>query len=119
LENGGLDAAARFWHPEISWRAVEGAPDDVGEMHGVEAVRDYVTDWFETFDDFKSVPEEVLDVGGDQVVAVVRISGRARSSGVPTEQRYASVFTVREGKVVRVREYATKDEALAAIGLEQ
>jgi len=116
---GGLDAAAEFWHPEINWRAMEGAPDDVGEMQGIEAARRYVEDWFDTFHDFESVPEELLDIGNDQVVAVIHISGRARSSGIPTEQRYANVSTIRDGKVVRVREYATKDEALKALGLEE
>jgi len=117
LERGGVDAAAKFWHPEISWRAIEGAPDDVGEMHGIEAARRYVEDWFDTFDDFRSEPEELIAVGDDQVVAVVHISGRAKTSGIETELRYASVSTVRDGKIVRVREYATKDEAFQAVGL--
>jgi ketosteroid isomerase-like protein len=119
LARGGVDAAAEFWHPAISWRAIENAPDDVGEMHGIEAARRYVEDWFDTFDDFESVPEEVLALGNDQVLAVIHISGRARSSGIPTEQRYANVSTIRDGKIVRVREYATKDEALKAAGLEE
>jgi ketosteroid isomerase-like protein len=40
------------------------------------------------------------------------------ASGVPTELRFASVFTIRAGKVVRGREYMTKDEALAAVAKE-
>jgi ketosteroid isomerase-like protein len=116
---GDIDAAAEFWHPEINWRAMEGAPDDVGEMHGIDAARRYVEDWFDTFDDFESVPEEVLALGNDQVLAVIHISGRARSSGIPTEQRYANVSTIRDDKVVRVREYATKADALKAVGMEE
>ena len=41
----GVDGLASFWHPDIEWRAVEGAPDDVGEMHGREALRRYAQDW--------------------------------------------------------------------------
>jgi len=118
LSERGVTAAAEFWHPAINWRAMEGAPDDVGEMNGIEAALRYVQDWFDTFDDFKSEPEELLDVGGDQVVAVIHITGRAKLSGLPTELRYASVSTIRDGKIVRVREYATKAEALKAVGLE-
>ena len=29
-ERGGLDARAEFWHPDITWRAAEGALDGVG-----------------------------------------------------------------------------------------
>jgi ketosteroid isomerase-like protein len=119
LERDDVDAADEFWHPEVSWRAMEGAPDDVGEMHGIAAVRRYVEDWFDTFDDFRSEPEELIDVGNDQVVAVVHITGRAKSSGVPTDMRYANVSTIRDGKIVRGREYATKAEALKAVGLSE
>ena len=118
VANDGLEAMAEFLHPEINWRAQEGAPDDVGEMHGLEAARRYVEDWFETFDDFTTVPEELLDAGGDHVVGVLHVTGRAKLSGLPTELRYASVSTIRDGKIVRVREYATKAEALKAVGLE-
>jgi ketosteroid isomerase-like protein len=119
FERGDIDAAAEFWHPEISWRAAEGAPDDVGEMHGIEAARRYVEDWFDTFDDFRSEPQELIPVGDDQVVVVHISSGRAKRSGIETELRYASVATVRDGKIVRVREYLTKGEALKAVGLQQ
>jgi ketosteroid isomerase-like protein len=119
LARGGVDAAAELWHPKISWRAVENAPDDVGEMRGIAAARRYVEDWFDTFDEFTSEPEELIAVGDDQVVAVIHVSGRARVSGIRTETRYASVSTIRDGKVARVREYSTKDEALKAVGLEE
>jgi ketosteroid isomerase-like protein len=119
LERGDIDAAAEFWHPEISWRAAEGAPDDVGEMHGIEAARRYVEDWFDTFDDFRSEPQELIPVGDDQVVVVHIGSGRAKRSGIESELRYASVATLHDGKIVRVREYLTKSEALKAVGLEE
>ena len=110
----GFDGLAEFLHPEINWRAIEGAPDDVGEMNGIEAARRYVQDWPDTFDDFTSEIEEVCDVGGDQVVAVIHNAGRAKRSGVPTELRYAALYTIRDGKVVRIREYVTRTEALQA-----
>jgi ketosteroid isomerase-like protein len=29
FKGGDLDAVAEFWHPDIDWRAVEGAADDM------------------------------------------------------------------------------------------
>jgi ketosteroid isomerase-like protein len=113
----GFDGLAEFLHPEINWRAMEGAPDDVGEMDGIEAARRYVQDWPDMFDDFTSEIEELCDVSDDQVVAVIHNSGRAKRSGVPTELRYAALYTIRDGKIVRIREYATRAEALEAAGL--
>src|SRR5512132_4601183 len=88
--DGGLDAMGEFADPDIDWRAAEGAIDDVGEMHGPVAVRRYLQDWIDMFDNITNVPEELLDVGDDRVVAVQHAGGRAKASGVDTEIRYAS-----------------------------
>src|SRR5213592_78075 len=82
---GGLDAMSDFWADDIDYRAVEGALDDRGPMHGKDAVRAYVQDWLDMFDDFKVEPMELIDAGEDQVIAVGRISGRAKLSGVETD----------------------------------
>jgi ketosteroid isomerase-like protein len=115
----GLDALAEFWDADISWRAIEGAPDDVGEMRGPEAVRRYLQDWLDMFDDVTNVPEEVLDLGDDRVVAVQHATGRAKASGVQTDIRYAVVYTLRDGKIVRGREYIDRNQALEAVGLRE
>jgi ketosteroid isomerase-like protein len=117
--DGGVDAAAEFWDPDITWRAAEGAIDDVGEMHGPEAVRRYVQDWFDMFDDLAVVAEEVIDAGDDRVVAVQRITGRAKLSGIETEIRFSVVSTLRDGKIVQGREYMDKEQALEAAGLRE
>jgi ketosteroid isomerase-like protein len=115
--DGGLDALAEFWDDAINWRAIEGAPDDVGEMQGVDAMRRYLQDWVDTFEDITSVPTELLDAGDGRVIAVLHVTGRARLSGVTTELRYAIVYTLRGGKLVRGREYANRHEALKAVEL--
>jgi ketosteroid isomerase-like protein len=117
--DGGLDAMAEFWDPDIDWRAAEGAVDDVGEMHGPVALRRYVQDWIDTFDNFSVVAEELRDVGDDRVLAIQRLNGRAKLSGTQTDLRYAVVYTVRGAKVVRAREYLSVDEALEASGLSK
>jgi ketosteroid isomerase-like protein len=115
----GLDAMAEFWDPDIVWRAAEGAIDDVGEMHGLAAVRRYVQEGFDTFDLLSLVVEELRDVGDDRVLAIQRLKGRAKLSGIEVELRYAGVNTLRDGKVVLVREYLRVEDALKAVGLEE
>jgi ketosteroid isomerase-like protein len=121
FDGGGLDAVAAFWHPAIDWRAVEGAADDVGVLHGVQAMRRYYEDWVETFDGIQSEVEEVLGDAGENLAVVVRVSGRGRASGVPVDSRYSVVYTIRDRLIVRGREYGTPAEALAELerlGLE-
>jgi ketosteroid isomerase-like protein len=115
----GLDGMAEFYDPDIDWRAAEGAIDDVGEMHGPDAVRRYAQDWIDTFDGFSVVAEELRDAGDDRVLAIQRLKGRAKLSGTETDLRYAVVYTVRDGKVLRGREYLSVEDALAAVGLRE
>jgi ketosteroid isomerase-like protein len=117
--DGGVDAIAEFWDPDINWRAAEGAIDDVGEMHGPEAVRRYIQDWFDMFDDLTVVVEDLVDAGDDRVVAAQRMTGRAKVSGIETEIRFSVVYTVRDGKIVQGREYMDKEQALDAVGLRE
>ena len=115
----GLDASLEYSTDDIEHRAVEGAVDDRGPMRGKEAVRAYIQDWLDTFDDFKTEPVELIAVGDDQVVAVVRLSGRAKASGIETDLTFAVLYTVRDGKLARGREYETREEALEAAGLSE
>jgi ketosteroid isomerase-like protein len=116
--DGGLDAAAEFWDAQINWRAAEGAPDDAGPISGVDAMRAYAQDWLDDFDELRVEAEELIDAG-EQVVAVQRIRGRAKASGIETDLRYAVVYTIRNGKIVRGREYWERAQALEAAGLRE
>ena len=119
FNRGDLDAWFEYWADDIDYRAAEGALDDRGPMHGKDAVRAYAQDWLDMFDDFKMEPVELVDAGEDQVIAVLRISGRAKLSGVETDLTYAALYTIRDGKVARGREYWTKEQALEAAGLPE
>ncbi|HEY8639727.1 MAG TPA: nuclear transport factor 2 family protein [Solirubrobacterales bacterium] len=119
LASDGLDALAEYWTDDVDHRAIEGALDDRGPMHGKDALRAYVRDWLDTFDDFRTEPVELIDAGEDKVIAVQRVSGRAKLSGVETDLTYAVLYTIRDGKIARGREYAARDEALKAAGLRE
>ena len=114
-----LDAVAEHWTDDVDHRAAEGALDDRGPMHGKDAVRAYLQDWLDMFDDLTVEPLELIDAAEDQVIAVLRFGGRAKLSGVETDLTYAVVYTIRDGKIARGREYWTKEQALEAAGLSE
>ena len=116
---GGLDRYMDHFTDDVDYRAVEGGPDDTGPIHGKDALRAWLQDWIDTFDEFWFEPVELIDAGADTVVAVERFGGRAKLSGVDTDQTEAVVFSIRDGKVARCREYATRSEALEAIGSQR
>ena len=113
--SGGVDAAAEFWHPDVEWRAVDGAADDVGVIRGRDALRRYYEDWIDTLAELRAEVEEILFEADDRVAAVIQNSGRGRASGVATQGRYYVACVVRDGQIVAGREYATSDEALEAV----
>jgi ketosteroid isomerase-like protein len=117
FNRGDLDTWLAYLADDIDHRAAEGALDDRGPMHGKDAVRAYMQDWLDLFDDLKVEPVELIDAGENKVIAVTRISGRAKQSGVETDLTYAALYTIRDGEIARGREYWTKEQALEAAGL--
>jgi ketosteroid isomerase-like protein len=102
-----------IWHPEIDWRAMEGAPDDVGPMHGRDQLRRYYDEWLELFEDITIEATGLREVGAS-VVATFSVSARSRSAGMVTELAFAAVIKIGDGRIVGGREYATLEEAVAA-----
>ena len=116
---GGLDRYMEQFADDVEYRAVEGAPDDVGPIHGKTALRAWLQDWMDTFDGFWFKAVEFIDASEDQVVVVERFGGRAKLSGIEAEQTEAVVSTIRDGKIARYREFITRAEALEAVGLRE
>ena len=116
---GGLDRYMEHFTDDVVYRAVEGAPDEPGPIHGKDAVRAWLQDWIDMFDGFRMEPVELIDAGGDTVVAVERFGGRAKLSGVETDQIIGDVITIRNGKIARGHEYPTREQALEAAGLRE
>jgi ketosteroid isomerase-like protein len=92
--------------------------EERGSRRGHDGLRAWFRDWYEVFEDFEHRLVEVIDAG-EQIVSVGIDSGRGRGSGVEVERLIAGVWTIREGKVVRVAWFATRKEALEAAGLSE
>ena len=116
---GGLDRYMEHFTDDVVYRAVAGAPDEPDLINGRDAVRAWLQDWIDMFDGFRMEPVELIDAGGDTVVAVERFGGHAKLSGVETDQIIGDVITIRNGKIARGHEYATREQALEAAGLSE
>jgi hypothetical protein len=53
---------------------------------------------------FQVTPQEILPVGDDRVISLGRYSGQGANG--PVDVRYAHLWTVSEGKVVRFEQFA-------------
>jgi ketosteroid isomerase-like protein len=75
----------------------------------------FIDAWDEWYPEF----EEVIDVGPETILIVTRVRARGKGSGVPVEARGASIWSVRDGKVVSAKLFQSKAEALAALGVSE
>lgn len=71
----------------------------------------------EVWHEFRVTPERFVDAG-DRVVVIESIRGRGRTSDVPVESRSASVWTLRDGRIIHMKTSYDPQEALEAVGLE-
>lgn len=108
--------AEGLFDDDLEWVEDPSGPDS-GTYRGLASVRSLVTERMEAFE-LEQQTERLLDAG-DDVLAIVRWRTRGQSSGAEAEMRLATVSTVRNGKVVRVRFYLDPAEALKALGLEE
>ena len=126
-----FDAVARrdtetvlsLYDPEFEWdgtrsRWAEIIPGEA-EFHGHEGLRRFFRLYYETWESFEDDVQELIDAG-DHAISVVTSRGRGRDSGIDVEWAgNAGVWTVRDGKIVRVVWFSTREEALDAVGLSE
>lgn len=70
----------------------------------------------EIYPDFRLEPREFIDAG-EHVVVIAEAHGRG-ASGVGVNQLLAHVWTMRDGKAAHFRWFKSREEALAAAGVE-
>jgi ketosteroid isomerase-like protein len=102
---GDLDGVLADMHPEIEWHQAQGLPHG-GRYNGVAEVRRNIFDPLdeEWWDEFSAAPEEFLDAG-DEVVVIGRYRGVAKGTGKELDVPFVHVWTVREEKAVRFRQF--------------
>jgi hypothetical protein len=87
-------------------------------IRGYEGIEQFMTTLNEVWEDFRFEVEELIDAG-DNVVAIGRLVGKGKGSGVPVDQRDIHVVKARDGKAVHIAVYRDRAEALEAVGLSE
>jgi hypothetical protein len=85
---------------------------------GLEGLRKNWLDWLEPWATYRSIYEELIDVG-EHVVVLLRDHGRRKDMEIEVEVIAATTLTFREGKLARWGDYADRAEAFKAVGLSE
>ena len=109
------EALADLCHPDHDYETLGVAP---GRLRGFRTITDFFDTWAGLYGEFRVEAEEIVEAG-DQVVALERHSGRgvkgSEAEGM-VGHSFACLFSFRDGKVSQVKEHATREEALEAVG---
>src|SRR5262245_14755835 len=119
FNSGDYEGFADSLDPEIEFRDHAHAADAPEAVKGRQALLSVLSEWRESFDDFRAEVSEYIDAG-DHVVCVTRWTGTGKASDAAVDVSQVDVYELREGKVVRATlAYPDKMTALDAIGLRE
>jgi uncharacterized protein len=117
FNRGDMEVAFELFDPEIEWSEGTDVPEPQ-VYHGHDGVRRQQERFREAWESFSIEPEEFIEMG-EQLVVIAKLVGLGKGSGVEVEARGAHVWTVRDGKAVRLEMYVDPAKALEAVGFAQ
>jgi ketosteroid isomerase-like protein len=118
FNRGDVEASLALIDPQIQVEYWGERLDPDQSYHGHAGLREFVDQLRDSFPDYRAEIEECIDAG-DDVVIVIRNRGTGKTSGLEVDVRSCQVWTVRAGKLTRMRVYRSKTDALDALGLRE
>jgi uncharacterized protein len=109
LRAGDMAGGLALIDPEFEGRDRPEIPDPQ-VYRGHQGVFDALGASFADFAEVDFVPEEFIDAGGDRVVVRVRFEGTGRGSGLKVDERLYHIWTIRDGKAVRMEVHTARPE---------
>ena len=113
LNEGDVERALAVLDEDAEWCEHSDLPE-AGLYQGKDAIRDFLHDFLESWQEFKQETEELIP-GDGRVLIMLRSKVRGKGSGVAVEGEYAHLWTMENGRGVRVDAYFDRREALRAL----
>jgi uncharacterized protein len=114
FNRGNIDAAVKGLDAQIEWIEPAEFPGG-GVYHGRDGVKQYLMQSRAAWAEVSSEPERFI-IAGNRIVVFVHARVRAKGSNEWQDVRLADVYTVRGGKIVEMRAFADRHEALGWVG---
>ena len=109
-----IDALTPLWSLDAEWDMTHFEEWSEGVCRGPGEILAMVGQWLGQFSAYDLTIDELED-HGDQVLALLRHRGRLRGSGEPYAADDAQLYTLRDGRIVRVEAFSDRAEAMAAV----
>jgi uncharacterized protein len=106
-----------IYHPRMQWGWSDEFPGLGGVCEDHEDPNPRLRNWLSEWEHWRAEPDEYLEIG-DHVVVLATYHGVGKGSGVEITHEGAHVFQLRDGKVVRLEIFATREKALRSVNPE-
>jgi len=117
LPSRDIDGIMSFFGPDAVWDLSTGG---LGVFRGRAAIREFMEDWFRSYDRIEIDLEEVMQLDSRVTFVVPVQKGRLAGSSAEIEVRYAAVIVWEDGLIESVANYPDIDEARdAAVSLAE
>ena len=112
LRRSDFDAAAALLDPEVTWQGLR----EEWVCHGREEV---IQTFRRGLQEHREIEALEFTRGGEHVVLGARGPSITEVGGEPLNGQIFNVFTLHEGRILRIVDYRQRAEALAAVGLAE
>ena len=109
----GVEGVIPFIDPDFEATTPPDLASEPDTYRGPDGIRRWFDSFFEVMDEIRWDAREFHEAG-DRVVVEFTLRARGKTTGLSFGQEAVMVWTLRDGKAVRVDLYPTLDEALAA-----
>jgi ketosteroid isomerase-like protein len=116
--NTRLEVPRELFDPDYEFDNTELWPDIAGVL-GFDAAQETMREYWETFEAYRVEIDEVIYADEGRVVNVVRDGGRVKGTDAEVWNRFVHVWTLRDGRIVRLSVHTDRDRSLEAAGLSK
>jgi ketosteroid isomerase-like protein len=111
-----VEGFVKLWDPECEFFTLFASQLAGAAYKGHDGLHRYCEERAQIWDQLRIETEELREVG-KRIAAIGQIRGRGRGSGAEVEHRLVLIFELRGERVLRVRSYSDRTEALESAKL--
>ena len=104
-----------LYDPEFEFHAI--VPGGEVVQHGIDAYLEFMRDWLTPWESYAIKADEIRDVEPDRVAVFVSHHGRLKDNAGEVRTRGVDLWTLRDGRFLRLDAYMDRTEGVRAAGL--
>jgi ketosteroid isomerase-like protein len=116
FNRGDFDSVLESWDDDTEFVAPEDMPEQ-SSFRGPRGYRQFLASMLDVFEEFRSEPERIIEVGEEKYLVFVTERFRRKADATAVEAHNFVLFTMRGEKLRRLQVFLDRRTALDAAGL--